>query len=380
MKTLIKYVMLSAGLLCGANHVHAQSASFELAQSFSKIARKYDTNLDWNAYALAYLQIEKRQRYASVMHDPALVQAEVTKLIPTLKAEAQSISPIFTVNFQCPARIGQSIDTMQMQCTFLRGRHTLDTMTQKPNSYIGSTYTLMIANANIASVFPVPHVAWQETTAHVEANDVQSLYVSVDFELANIRQHEYFNVIVRKARLYADAGRLKLLGEVVEKRDAKTLVDARWFSEGATLFAVPDHGFVVDGVNMNEILEQDDTSVACTSAPREHGHRVYLCRRELIAEGQSQGYTIHRFVGGRRVEVSVYASKAQAARPDAEILPRDAGRFVFNKAGIHQLNEGCCITTVYSKFRNDLSKPFYVATSKIYLDLKAGKAGTEVLP
>jgi hypothetical protein len=71
-----------------------------LPHAIGLLATKFDPNLDWRDFALGYLETEKRQRFSSVQHDPAKIEAELQKVIAEFKAKSAQVSPMLTINLE----------------------------------------------------------------------------------------------------------------------------------------------------------------------------------------------------------------------------------------------------------------------------------------
>jgi hypothetical protein len=260
-------------------------------------------------------------------------------------------------------------------------KYTIDTVQQKARSYILPAYSFLFANGPMSAKYKVKPTLANRILTLQEGNVLSKLRVELQLEIVTFNQHEFINTVVRKASVYVPELQAEPIAQNFEKADAKKLFAKRFLSDGVTIGLVPDHGTVVDGYYMQEFLLQDDTDFSCVEAPRERGHRVVLCDRKQRNDAEKGRRFVHKYVGGRRVEVATYFTEKNPPGIKAEIdnLVFQAGQKDQQSVGTTTMTKGCCISIVdINSYKTNLKKPIYVVRSLGYIDMLAGKPGYEV--
>ncbi len=352
-----------------------------LPHAISLLATKFDANLDWRDFALGYLETEKRQRFSSIQHDPAKVEAELQKAIAEFKSKSASVTPYLTINMEFLVNHISPEGQLVLGSMIGDGEYTIDTVQQKARSYILPAYSFLFANGPISASYKIKPALANRLLTLQEGGALGKLRVELELEVVAFHQHEFINAVVRKASVFVPAIQAEAIAQNVEKADAKKLLAKRFLSDGVTIGLVPDHGTIADGYYMQEFLLQDDTDFQCAEAPRERGHRVVLCDRKQRNDAEKGRRIVHKYVGGRRVEVATYFTEKNPPGVEAEManLVHQAGQADQQSVGTTTMTKGCCVSIVdINSYKTNLKKPVYVVRSRSYIDMLAGKPGYEV--
>lgn len=356
-------------------------------ENVSFAARSLDKHLDWDAYTQDYLRFSDPQKFNSLSHDPKglsaalveskrLLQREIKtdkRLVQSLNLEAEllDIQP-------------QGKGTMRVSLTsaLTRGTYVVEPRANRGGKYILPAYILLLANPHLGTQFEMRGTEAVETQGRLQAGETIISYLTAEVEFVSFHQHEYISAIVRKVSWYRDVDRKQLLGTAEEKGKAADLLKGRYLSEGVTLVADPDHSVTVGDVQPHEILEQELQPKPCVELPREKGHRVFECVRELAPNTSENKQVVTRYVGGRRVQISLYSAENNKAMSENEAIAAVRFRFDLKPSQTGLTWEAPCCEFVLSpkNYVQDLSKPYLVMTTKAYKALLAGDKKYAVVP
>ena len=357
-------------------------------ENVSFASRTLDPHLDWEAYSHDYLRFTDPQKFNSISHDPKLLSEALGEAKQALKAQAKSEKRYFqTLELESellsiePQEKGSSMRA-SLTSALTRGTYVVEPRVNQGGAYILPAYILLLANPHLGTRFEMHGTEAVETQARLEAGETIISYQRAEIELVKFHQHEYISAVVRKVSWFRDAQRTQLLGTVVEKGKSAELLKARYLSEGVTLVAHPEHSVTVGDVQPLEILEQELQPKPCKELPREQGHRVFECSRELEANTSENQRVVTRYVGGRRVQISLYSAQSNGRMSEAE-----ANAFVQYRFDLRPTQFGskwespCCEFAFTAKnFVQEFSKPYLVMTTKIYKALLAGDKKYAVVP
>jgi hypothetical protein len=360
-------------------------------ENISFASRTLDPHLDWKAYTLDYFEHVFPQRYASVMHDQALIAGELSKYETQLRAEAKTSNRnLQTLDLDGEivgvTRAAKNSQQFQIQLTSVltRGLRTIETGAVGGGKYILPSYVLLIANANLGTSMPLKGTEALEYQVQQQAGDVVPAYLRVDIELVKFHQNAHISAILRRVRWYKDAARSQLLGEAKETRAAEKLLAKRYLEEGVTLDAEPDHSVTVGELQPLEILEQDSASQKCREKAREKGHRVFDCTMVFLPGSSENERAIYRYVGGRRVMFSLFAPKLEKPITEADALQTMSIRYGVRVVDIKKAHKWATSSSEFvlnmENFLHPNGKPYLVVTAIAYQAMLRGDTKYAVKP
>ena len=356
-------------------------------KNLTEAAWALDPHLDWQKYALHYLKINKPQAYASAMHSPQAVQAEVEQMIAEFKKSADKYDRTQLYSLEVEGQIvAIDGDKVTLNTPIQSGIFNIETGNGGSESFLPAAYTLLFANPNELMTFSVREGVLPEMQRSFSASERAPAYLVLDLQILRFQQHDHAQTVIRKVRWYADSERSQLLTESDELRAAEELVKNRLLAEGPTFVQIPDHSLSFDGERiLEEIVEADATLGTCRDKPRERGHRVLECTRGPQPGTGLWPGAVHRFVGGRRVQVDLYS---QGGKLDVDVGEVVRGYEVeYNQQLKRQLAEqtwqtGCCEfrLNLAALAQGDRKKPYFSVRAVAYSELLAGKPGMDVVP
>jgi hypothetical protein len=391
---------IAALLLCAVSPMFAATPDAETSVpmtgvSMSFAARTLYKELDWTAYTLDYLKLAQARKFASVMHDPALVAAEVAKAGVTLREQAnahpvkcQYFDLVGSVVAAQPSKKGMALATIESSTA--SGVFVVDAQFEQKGRFILNSYVVLLANPRVGSQFTVKTSALTTMDAQrptssddvtsggyapPKSNQSQQVYLRFDVDLVSMHQGSFANAAIRRVRWFSDPARTQLVAEVSDTSSAAKMVASRYLSEGVTFGAIPDHGTTVGGLQPHELIEQDDPDQSCAEKPRQQGHRVFLCRSTYAAGTTDYAAGEFLYVGGRRVQLSVFASESFGALDESVFYNAIASKYSVKP---NELKVAKMWVSDLMQFKLDaaarktIDKPYLVATSKYYLAMLAG--------
>lgn len=373
----------------GSTGLHAEPLPLTV-ENLSVAAKSLDPNMNWDEYARIHLETKEPQRHAMVMHSEEEMQAEVQKVKEELKAQADAFDHKRLYRLELNAAAGADPETgkAMLGIPLNFGLYGISTKFRGQGSsrFFPGLYRLLIANMDILKELqPAPDVN-ESIRVRTQTETGVAAYVILDFELVKVTQQQNFHVIIREVAWYNDWQRQSLVAKAVEKRDPKELVEARLLSEGITFEAAPEHAVVVGDYYMLEVLMENHPRLGtCREEPRENGHRVFVCGKEIKVQDLT-ARSEYRFVGGRLASLGFFAldgtGNLDALRQlilDDDIMERTLKS---RSSGVGEWNFACCDfrVDVDALYRNDAKQPYYLVKATRYADLLAGKPGTEVVP
>lgn len=366
-------------------YAHGESLPVN-TKNLTEAAWALDPHLDWQKYALHYLKINKPQAYASAMHSPQAIQAELDRIIVEFKKSASAFDKDQLFSLQLEGQIvAIDGDKVTLNTPIQSGIFNIDTGNGGSESFLPAAYTLLFANPNDLMTFSVSEGVLPEMQRSFSARERTPAYLLLDLQILRFQQHDHAQTVVRKVRWFADAERTQLLAQSDELRPSEQLVKKRLLSEGPTFVQIPDHSLSIDGERMLEEIVEDATLGTCRDKPRERGHRVLECTRgDQPGTGLWPG-AVHRYVGGRRVQVDLYSHGDKREVDVGEVVR--SYEMEYNQQLKRQLKEqtwqnGCCEfrLNLEALANGDRKKPYFSVRAVAYSELLAGKPGMDVVP
>jgi hypothetical protein len=360
-------------------------------ENISFASRTLDPHLDWKAYTLGYFKHVHPQRYASAMHDQALIDAELAKYEKQLRDEPKTTNRnLQTLDLDgeviAVTRTEKNSQQFQVQLTSVltRGLRTIETRAFGGGQYILPSYVLLIANGNLGTSMPLKGTEALEYQLQKQAGDAVTAYLSVDIELVKFHQNAHISAVLRRVRWFKDPARSQLLGEAKETRSAEKLLAKRYLVEGVTLQAEPDHSVTIGELQPLEILEQDSTSQKCQEKAREKGHRVFDCTMVFLPGGSENERAIFRYVGGRRVMFSLFAPKLEKPITESDALHMMSIRYGVRVIDINKTHKWATSSSEFvlnmESFLHPKGKPYLVVTTLAYQAMLRGDPEFAVKP
>jgi hypothetical protein len=360
-------------------------------ENISFASRTLDPHLDWKAYTLDYFEHVHPQRYASVMHDQTLIDAELGKYQTQLRAEANASNR----NLQTLDLDGEIVGVtrevknsqqfqIQLTSVLTRGLRTFETGAVGAGKYILPYYVLLIANGNLGTSMSLKGTEALEYQVQQQAGDVVPAYLRIDIELVKFHQNTHISAILRRVRWFKDPARSQLLGEAKETRSAEKLLRKRYLAEGVTLDAEPDHSVTIAELQPLEILEQDSASQKCQEKAREKGHRAFDCTTVFLPGSSENERATYRYVGGRRVMFSLYAPKLEKPISEADALLTMSIRYGVRVSDIKQTHKWATSSSEFvlnmKNFTHPSGEPYLVVTALAYQAMLRGDLKYAVKP
>lgn len=377
-----------AGLVAFGPADAAPKAVPMTGENVSFASRVLDKHIDWDVYAQDYLRYSDPQKFNSLSHDPKLLNEALAESKRLLKAETKSEKRLLqSIELDAemlriePQAKGAAMRVV-LTSALTRGTYVVEPRANRGGKYILPAYILLLANPQLGTEFDMRGTEAIETQGRLQAGETILGYLKAEIEFVGFHQHEYISAIVRKVSWYRDVERKQLLGTVEEKGKASELLKSRYLSEGVTLVADPDHSVTVGDVQPLEILEQELQPKPCTELPRERGHRVFECARDLEPNTSENKRVVTRYVGGRRVQISLYSAQNNTAMTENEAIAHVRFRFDLKPAQTGLTWEAPCCDFAFTpkNFMQDLNKPYLVMTTKVYKALLAGDKKYAVVP
>lgn len=357
-------------------------------ENVSYAARTLDKHLDWDVYAQDYLRFSDPQKFNSLSHDPKELKTAIAESKRLLQAQAKSDRRLLqSVDLDAellriePQAKGAAM-RVSLSSALTRGTYVVEPRANRAGKYILPAYILLLANPQLGTQFDMRGTEAIETQGRLQAGETIMGYLTAEIEFVSFHQHEYISAIIRKVSWYRDVNRKQLLGMVEEKAKASELLKSRYLSEGVTLVADPDHSVTVGDLQPLEILEQELQAQPCTEFPREQGHRVFECSRDLLANTSENKRVVARYVGGRRVQISLYSAQGNSSMSENEAKAFVQYRFDLKPEQLGPTWEASCCEFAFTakNFMQDFSKPYLVMTTKVYKSLLAGDKKYAVVP
>lgn len=376
-----------AGLIA-FSHANAAKVVPVNGENISFAARTLDRQLDWETYTHDYLRYSDPQKFNSLSHDPKQLEAAIVDATRLLKAQTKTEKRYLqTLELEAeilriePQAKGAPM-RVSLSSALTRGTYVVEPRANRGGAYILPAYILLLANPKVGTQFEMSGTEAVETQGRLQAGETIVGYLRAEIELVKFHQHEYVTAVLRKVSWYRDPNRKELLGTVQEKRKADEMLKSRYLSEGVTLVADPNHSVTVGDLQPLEILEQELQAQPCTELPREQGHRVFECSRELQANTSENKRVVARYVGGRRVQISLHAAESNGQMSEAEAKSYVYYRFDLKPSQTGPTWESACCDFAFNvkNFVQDFSKPYLVMTTKVYKALLAGDKKYAVVP
>jgi hypothetical protein len=380
-------IMLLAILLSISTMLRALAPEPELnAQALATQMAVLHPHLDINLYASGKLKADSAIEYNTVRHDPEKLQAAIDRIASTVKARRAAREPQPELRFDTLAEIKSfTAEGGRLYSDLGGGSAPINQYGRTYDGYLPSSFLLLFPNYRILHSIEVPQEFAETAKARLANQDSVPVHLSVYFKLLQFQQRTVAQAVITRFVAYADEQRTIKIGERTETRDGAKLVRDSLLAEGLTLDVSPDHSNVVDGQYMLEyFIDPMYPPGSCKKQKPLRGHRVLDCVRVRAAsEGVEPERVVHRFVGGRRVQVDFFEV---APRKDASVEKlRESMQMQYNrqfdpKQNKHRWSDGTSIFEIDFAAMTKLSKnPKLRVRAQEYQDMLDGKPGFEVL-
>jgi hypothetical protein len=353
-------------------------------RALSKQMLHLHPNLNFDSYALGYLQHESPLQYNSVVHDKTALSTaviDVSTKLATIRAARPALPELrLDLIGEASKLIGTS--KSELSSVLTSGAIPIDNNEKVFPGFMPSSFLTLFPNASLASETAVtPEFAGYIET-RLANQDRTPIFISAYFRPVRFQQDNVVQTYLTRVKFYADAERTKLLDERMEKRNGPALIAKTLLAEGLTLNASPDHSTVINGEYMLEFFPAAGWAAnQCKLQNAVQGHRAWLCKRVLPKiEGQAFERADHLYVGGRLVQVAYVivkpAPNTDVAAIKLNIADRYKGTFDATQMQYQWQNQLTHYQADFSMLKSG-KKPYLQIRASEYQELLDGKPGYE---
>jgi hypothetical protein len=377
-KVIKAYIYSAIVMLAIVSSAQAQTPVLS-GDNVSLAATHLDASFDWKKRSLEYLKTNQAQQFASMMHDPARVEAarviaeaDLRKIASEKLFKRQSMSKQIAILSVAKSLKSKNKYTVTMEPAFPIGSTFVDASASKIG-FAELAYSVLLANPSLTTSLEVEEKIGKQLQFDFLNKRAWGLMMTAEFELVRISQGKNVHAVIRVVEWKREGKDAPVISTVSDNRPAKDLIASRMLSEGLTLEIPLDHEGSYGSHRLNEHLIED-TAGQCNELPRERGHRVFSCLQYLNSGVNGKVRT--KYVGGRGVVIELFLSRDAAPKDEASLISFLSNDFRMSPEAIKTWKwwqaRAEVIVSKQDALKPDGTRPYLIATSRDYKKMLAG--------